>query len=29
MGRVRHFLLGSVSNKVVQHARGRTVWVVE
>jgi nucleotide-binding universal stress UspA family protein len=29
MGRVQQFLLGSVSNKVVQHARGRTVWVVE
>jgi nucleotide-binding universal stress UspA family protein len=29
MGLVRQFLLGSVSNKVVQHARGRTVWVVE
>ncbi len=29
MGRVRQFFIGSVSNKVVQHARGRTVWIVE
>lgn len=29
MGRVRQFFIGSVSNKVVQHAKGRTVWIVE
>jgi nucleotide-binding universal stress UspA family protein len=29
MGRVRQFFIGSVSHKVVQHAAGRTVWVVE
>jgi nucleotide-binding universal stress UspA family protein len=29
MGRVKQFFIGSISNKVVQHARGRTVWLVE
>jgi nucleotide-binding universal stress UspA family protein len=26
---VRRFLAGSVSNRIVQHAEGCTVWVVE
>jgi nucleotide-binding universal stress UspA family protein len=29
MGRLRQFFMGSVSTKVVQHAKGRTVWIVE
>ncbi len=29
MGRVKQFFIGSVSHKVVQHARGRTVWIIE